>query len=49
MGAKTLGHLTQVWPGDPVSQDGPIRNKPGTSVGNFCWNFGDGEVFFHLG
>ena len=39
-GAETLGQLTQVWPGDPVSQDDPIRSKPGTSVGNFCWTLG---------
>lgn len=31
------------------SQEGPIRAKPGTSVGNFCWNFWDREVLFHLG
>lgn len=32
----------------PVSRDGPIRAKPETFVGDFCWNFGDGGVLFYL-
>lgn len=33
----------------PLSQDGPIRAKPGTSVGNLGWTFWEGDVLFDLG